>query len=126
MAMIRMLSKQKLSVFTLCALAVIWTSFPQAVIAGASGLFRRRPPAWEKDDQSIPAAVMDGEGQPYRSNVFTVRRPFSSPFPQLVGADLYAYYVDGQVPRVKAAVQIDKDWFYIYKQGVLQRKLNRL
>jgi len=91
------------------------TAVPAAVVSLALGLIL----SCEKDQEPVLPRLSDGEGLPYRSDLFVVKRPSDRPYPDRLGLDLYAYYIDGPGRHVRQLTEhrFEKAWVFTEEKG---------
>lgn len=81
------------------------------------------PSAWESDKGPGRERLVDGEGEPYRSTKFEVRRPSATPYPDLVGFGKYAYFIDGPGRHVEQLTEhlYDEAWIFSEELGAVKQ-----
>ena len=69
-------------------------------------------------EQVLPY-IVDGEMLPYRSDIFMVKRPADRPYPDLVGSDLYAFFIDGPGGHVRQLTDhvFENAWLFTEEKG---------
>lgn len=88
-------------------------SFPAAVAFLALGL------VLSCEKEPVLPHLLDGEGLPYRSALFAVKRPSDIPYPDRLGLDLYAYFIDGPGSHVRQLTEhrFEKAWVFTEEKG---------
>lgn len=69
-------------------------------------------------EQVLPC-IVDGEKLPYRGDIFMVKRPADRPYPDLVGSDLYAFFIDGPGGHVQQLTdhKFEQAWLFTEDMG---------